>query len=201
MTTFLLVRHAAHAVVGQELSGQRPGVQLSAEGQRQAQALAAELAAVPLQALYSSPLERTMATAELIAAAHNLPVNVEPDIAEINFGTWTGRTFTELSADPQWTYWNTVRSLAVPPEGEPMVAVQQRALTALLRLHTLHPEQHIAIVSHCDVIRAILAYCLMLPLDALLRFSVMPASVSTVRFFPQAAPHVLQINHLPQLVV
>ena len=68
MTAFALIRHASHALLGQRIVGRRPGVQLSAGGLREAEALARRLEGWPIRALYSSPLERARATRRCVAS-------------------------------------------------------------------------------------------------------------------------------------
>ncbi|HVE54500.1 MAG TPA: histidine phosphatase family protein [Ramlibacter sp.] len=178
MTTFLLVRHAAHDWLGRGFAGRLPGVSLNAEGQRQAAALVDRLAAFPLDAIHSSPQQRTRETAEPIAAARGLPVRVEPGVDEIDFGAWTGRTFDEVRGDPAWTPWVERRGSARPPGGERFADVPRRAMEALQRLAQGHPQGHVLVVSHADVLKAVVAQVLGFPLDRLEQFDIAPASLT-----------------------
>jgi broad specificity phosphatase PhoE len=181
VTTFLLVRHAAHDWLGRGIAGRLPGVGLNGEGREQAQALVWRLAAVPMQAIYSSPQQRTRETAQPLAAHLGLEVGIDAAFDEIDFGDWTGRTFAELQAQPQaWQHWVDRRGSAQPPGGEPFAKVPQRALAGLERLRQAHPEGQVLVVSHGDVIKAALANCLGMSLDGLERFEIAPASISIV---------------------
>ena len=175
-----LVRHAAHGLLGRVLAGRRPGVHLSPEGRDQAERLAARLAREPLAIVQTSPLERARETAEPIAARLGLVPEVQPALNEIDFGAWTGLGFDTLGDDPEWRRWNAVRGLARPPGGETMLAVQARMRDHIEGLRLAHPDGHVALVSHCDVIRATLLLYLGLSVDAYDRIAVDPASVSTV---------------------
>lgn len=178
-TTVLLIRHAAHGHLGAVLSGRSPGIPLSDIGREQAASLAASLAGVPLVRLLTSPVQRARETAQAIAVSHrNLAAEVGPGFDEIDFGEWTGRGFAELENDPAWRRWNSERALARPPGGESMAEAQRRAWQALNAAAARHSGETIAIVSHCDIIRALVAQVLALPLDAVHRFDVDPASVS-----------------------
>lgn len=178
-TTVLLIRHAAHGHLGAVLSGRSPGIPLSDIGREQAASLAASLAGVPLVRLLTSPVQRARETAQAIAVSHpNLAAEVDPGFDEIDFGEWTGRGFAELENDPAWRRWNSERALARPPGGESMAEAQRRAWQALNAAAARHSGETIAIVSHCDIIRALVAQVLALPLDAVHRFDVDPASVS-----------------------
>ena len=95
-------------------------------------------------------------------------------------GTWTKKTFAELDPDPAWQEWNARRSEASAPKGESMVQVQQRIVGALDRLTGEHEGEHVAIISHGDVIKSALMHDLGAPLDRIHQLEVSPASVSIV---------------------
>jgi len=176
--TVLLIRHAAHGHLGHTLSGRTPGVPLSAEGRAQASALAERLAATPLAAVLTSPVDRARATAAALAAPHGLAPEVAAGLEEIDFGAWTGARFADLAGDPAWDAWNTQRSTARPPGGEPMAAAQVRAWSCVEAAAARFPDATVALVSHADVIKAAVARVLGLSLDRLLFFDIDPASVT-----------------------
>lgn len=176
--TILLIRHAAHVELGRTLSGRRRDVALSGEGLEQAEIVADLLAVEPLAAVYSSPRERAWYTARTIAEPHELDVAISDDLDEVDFGDWTGLDFNDLEGDPAWNAWNEARGAARPPNGESMAEAVSRAAAALEAIAAGHPGAAVACVSHCDVIRGVLAHYLGLPLDNLLRFDIDPASVS-----------------------
>jgi broad specificity phosphatase PhoE len=195
MTTFALIRHASHALLGHAIVGRLPGVQLSPRGLREAEALACRLEGWPIQALYSSPLERARATAAAIADRLRLEVQLADDLNEIDYGRWTNRTLADLREMPEWRRFNLFRSGSRVPGGEKVVEVQQRMLQLIERLCFAHPEQTVALVSHGDPIKATLAYYLGVPLDLFGRIELSPASLSIVRVEPHG-PEVLLINGL-----
>jgi probable phosphomutase (TIGR03848 family) len=180
VTTLFLVRHAAHDLVGKALCGRMPGVRLGEEGRVQAERLAARLSRETVAAVQASPLERARETAEPIARHLGLGVEVAEAVNEIDFGTWTGKPFDEVRDDPRWTLWNSARSVTRAPGGETMLEVQARTLAHMETLRARFADQSVVIVSHADVIKAALAYCLGLSLDGLHRFDIAPASLSTV---------------------
>lgn len=195
MAIFLLIRHGANDTIKSSiLAGRSPGVHLNDQGRRQAQALAAYLSPLNLAAVYSSPLERTMETAEPVARAQGKTVKILPALNEVDFGRWTGRSFDSLAGDPQWNAFNLSRSGTRIPGGEIGLEVQLRMIGALEELREKHEQGLIALVSHGDPIRSAVAHCLGLPLDAILRIEVSPASVSAVDFTYWHAPRVLCIN-------
>jgi broad specificity phosphatase PhoE len=175
-TTLFLLRHAAHDNVGGFLAGRLPGVHLGEAGRAQAERMSRE----QIVAIHSSPRERTQETAAAVAAACAIQrICVDPELDEVDFGTdWAGKDFETLEEDPRWRQWNTVRSLARTPGGERMLDVQSRAMSLIERLTAQHAGAALALVSHSEIIKAIVTYVLGLPVDAWNRFDVGPASIS-----------------------
>lgn len=174
-----LVRHARHADYGQVLSG-RSDIRLAPEGEREADRLAGWLARRGLTHLQASPRPRARQTAEAIGRACGLPVEIAPALEEIDFGSWTGRSFAELGPDPDWQFWNAQRSQARPPGGESQAEAVARADAHIQALAVAHPDAVVALVTHADVIRGLVAHHLGLGVDGLLRFDADAASVSTL---------------------
>ena len=183
--TLHLVRHAAHGLLGRVLAGRMPGIGLSGEGRAQAAALADALAARPIRAVLSSPVQRAQETAAPIAARLGLPVLTDPGLDEIDFGAWAGAAFDDLDGQPTWDAWNRFRSFAPTPGGETMAAAQARALAAVARAAAGGGEA--VLVSHSDVLKAVLAHFLATPLDLLHRIELAPASRSVLVLFDGGA--------------
>jgi broad specificity phosphatase PhoE len=175
----LLIRHALVDACGTFLAGRMPGVHLNKDGQRQAAQLAATCAGLALSAIYTSPLERALQTAAAIGG-DRIPVSIEDEMNEVDFGDWTGMTFDELNRRDEWVAFNRSRSASAIPGGEWMVDVQFRACRALTRLHQAHRNEHVAIVSHGDVLRALVASVLGSPLDRIDQFAIDPASITVL---------------------
>ncbi len=180
MTTFFLIRHAACGGLGQKLWGRTPGICLNEKGEMQAQHLAERFKNIKLDALYSSPLERALQTADVVARNMKLEVRKSAAANEINFGEWTGKTFDELSNDGQWRRFNSHRSMTKIPGGESFLEVQNRIVKEIEELAAQHGKGQVAIVSHADVIRAAVAYFAATPIDMILRFEISPCSVSVL---------------------
>jgi ribonuclease H / adenosylcobalamin/alpha-ribazole phosphatase len=178
--TLFLVRHAAHVELGKVLSGRRNDVALSSDGLDQAAIVADLLGTVPIAAVYSSPRERAWYTARDIAEPHDLEVQVVDGLDEVDFGDWTGRFFSDLEGDDDWQRWNEARGSARCPGGESMGEAVERAASALDTIASGHDGQTVVAVTHCDIIRGVLARHLGMPLDNLLRFDIDPASISTL---------------------
>jgi probable phosphoglycerate mutase len=192
MTTFALIRHASHDLLGHTIVGRAP-VGLGHGGIRQAEALAERFDRSPFQALYSSPLERARATAAPLASRLGLEVQIAAELNEVDFGAWTNRTLADLHDLEEWRRFNLFRSGSRIPDGESMIEVQARMLRLLERLGAAHPDQALGLISHGDVIKATLAYFLGVPLDLFARIEISPASVSIVRI-ERYGPEVLLVN-------
>jgi probable phosphomutase (TIGR03848 family) len=196
MTTYLLIRHALCDPVGHVIAGRTPGVSLNAAGRRQAEALGSRLAELPIEAIYSSPLERAIQTAEPIARQKGLAVTQLPGLNEIDFGNWTGRALADLEAVIEWQRFNTYRSGSRIPGGETILEVLSRTLQEMEQLQRIHgPRSLVAVVSHADVLRAMIAYLMGMPLDHMLRLELAPASVSIVEL-QSYGPRLLLLNSL-----
>jgi broad specificity phosphatase PhoE len=192
-TTILLIRHGLTDAVGRTIAGSAAGWPLNAAGHRQAADVAARLAELPLAAVVASPLERTRQTAEPIAGAHRLTVEDDPAFVEFDFGRWQGRTFASLDPDDEWQRFNAIRSVTPAPGGESMLDVQRRAIAGLVRLRDRFADRTVAVVSHGDVIRAMVMYVLGIPLDFVHRMEIGPARVSVVQF-TRGGVNVRQVN-------
>jgi broad specificity phosphatase PhoE len=153
---------------------------LDEHGRRQSQVLAERLARLPVAAIYSSPLERTVETAEPIAKLLGREVVTREELLEIEFGDWTDKGFGELDPLPEFRRFNEFRSCARVPGGEFMLQAQLRMVLGLDALRRLHPDECVAVVSHGDMIRAAIAYYAGIPLDLFQRLEVSPASISTI---------------------
>jgi broad specificity phosphatase PhoE len=190
-TIALLVRHGHTDVIGRRLVGRLPGIPLSETGQTQVERLRRSVAA-PLAAIYSSPLERALATARPLAAARNLEAQIREDLNEVDFGQWTGMTFDELSDVPEWREFNRNRLTAAVPGGERACDVQSRILAALDHLRLKHEGQMFAVVSHADVIRAAVLHYAGISLQLFHTIEIDTASVTAVEL--AATPRLLFVN-------
>lgn len=182
MTQILLIRHAVNDFVKTgKLAGWTPNVHLNDEGKAQAEALGKRLADAPITQLYSSPLERTMETAEAVRLHHpHLTIQQNVEVGEVRYGDWEGKEISALQKRKMWHVVQEYPSRAYFPNGETMRGVQTRAVNEIERLAALHPRELIAVVSHADLIKMVLAHFLGMHLDAFQRIVVSPASISTL---------------------
>ncbi|ONI86756.1 phosphoglycerate mutase [Saccharothrix sp. ALI-22-I] len=199
MATVILLRHARSTANGSGvLAGRQTGVRLSDRGEDQAKALVDRLSGIPLSDVVTSPLERCRQTLEPLLAERGIDPSVEPDLAEVDYGQWTGRAINDLLKEPLWTVVQQHPSAAVFPDGEGLAAVQARAVAAVrahdARITAEHGPRAVWLVcSHGDVIKALLADALGVHLDGFQRIVVDPASVSVVQY-TETRPFVLRVN-------
>lgn len=193
MTTIIFVRHAVTSHTGHRLSGRLPGIHLSEEGRSQAEAVAAGLENVPFDAVYSSPIDRTMETARAIAARQGLRVRPRQGLSEVDFGKWTNKTFKVLVRNKLWPVIQRWPSGVRFPEGESFLEVHQRAVGEVEKLRAKHPKQTICCVSHADVLKLIVAHYLGMHMDLFQRLDIGPASV-TVIAVGSMGPRVVTVN-------
>lgn len=188
MTTVLLVRHGrTKANADGILAGHMPGVKLDSQGRKQAAELAERLSEVRIPRIISSPLERTVATADAIAAFQRRAVirDVDDRFVECKYGDWTGKKLGDLAKEPMWSVVQAHPSAAVFPgnDGESMRDMQHRAVEGIRKWNeTVGADGLYVVVSHGDVIKAILADALGMHLDAFQRIRVDPASLSIVQY-------------------
>lgn len=192
MARLLLIRHAPTPETGRRLTGRLPGVSLGPEGEEVARTTAGLLAGVKLSAVYTSPITRTAETAAILAGPHGLTPIVEDGVQEVDFGAWQGRSLAQLRRLKLWRQVQMVPSQVRFPGGESFPEMQTRAVEACNRLAT--GKKTIAIVSHSDVIKAILAHYLGQPLDMFQRIIIQPASISIVHLGAEGFPMVETVN-------
>lgn len=193
----MLLRHGrTTANADGVLAGWTPGVELDDLGWDQARAVARRLHEVRFGAVVTSPLERCRQTADAVAQRKrtDLPIHTDLDFAEARYGDWTGRPLAELAREPLWEAVQQHPSGVTFPGGESMAAVANRAVAAIRRWNRrMGDSATYVVVSHGDVIKAILADALGMHLDLFQRLQIDPCSVSVIRY-TAGRPFVARVN-------
>ena len=189
----LLVRHAVTDATGTRLVGWTPGVHLSELGREQAETISDRLEGIPLAAIYSSPLERCRETAAPLAAARSRRVALLEGLGEVRYGSWTNRSLRQLARTTLWARVQQVPSGVRFPGGESFVEAQARAVGELDAITERHRAGAVALFSHADIIKLLLAHLAGAPIDAFQRLVVHPASISAANV-GDGAPRVLRMN-------
>ncbi|WP_028935839.1 histidine phosphatase family protein [Pseudonocardia spinosispora] len=199
MTTLILLRHGrSTANTTGVLAGRTPGVQLDDTGKGQAWALAQRLKPVPLSAVVSSPMERCQQTVAPLLGGRELSVQVDEQLAEVDYGDWTGREIKTLLKEPLWRVVQQHPSAAVFPGGEGLATMSARAVAAIRAHDARIAEEHgphavWLACSHGDVIKAVIADALGVHLDGFQRIVVDPCSISVVHY-TETRPFVGRVN-------
>ena len=199
MPLLLLIRHGENDFVKTgRMAGRLPGVHLNERGQKQAQALGEALKDVPIKAVYSSPLERAMETADPIASARKLQIIQEPDVMEADIGKWQGKSLKVLRLTKVWKIVQNSPSRFRFPDGESFPEMQTRISNALERMIIKHnkPQDIIVVVFHADPIKIAVSHFLGLPLDHFQRLSCDTGSLTALHVNEMGA-NLIKLNQRP----
>lgn len=160
-----------------------------------AEATASRLSDLRLKAVYSSPIERTWETAQIVAEPHGLTPVEEPGVVEVDYGDWSGRTLKSLYRLKAWRTVQMTPSRMTFPNGENIADAQRRAVAACERRAADHAKNDtIVLVSHSDVIKAIVSHYLGQSLDQFQRIVISPTSVTVVDVPKTGIPAVVGVN-------
>lgn len=198
MPIILLVRHAENDFTRKgKLAGRLPSVHLNQRGHEQANALSKLLAELPLKAVYSSPLERALETAEPIARAHRLEIIVHEGLIELDYGEWQGKSLKALRRLKSWQTVQFTPSLMQFPQGERIIAAQFRIVHTIHEIADKHSEgEWIVCVSHADPIKLAVSHFLGMPLDTYQRLNISLASMTLLSLDHQNG-RLLALNYSP----
>ncbi len=160
MTTRLyLVRHGATQLTAEDRFSGAANIFLSEEGRAQAERLAHRLADDHISAIYTSPLDRTLETAEILAQPHGLTPMQNGDLREISHGHWEGMSRKDVEAQfpDEYSAWESDPFTFAPDGGESGISVLARALPVIRQIIVNHTNKNIVVVSHKATIRLILS--------------------------------------------
>ena len=195
MSLVVLVRHAhSQANAAGILSGRRPNIALSEKGRTQAQELATRLGELKVKELRVSPLQRCIETIDPWVSTKSRIRRIEDHgITEVDYGKWSGRTLRSLSREKLWKIVQENPSRVFFPDGEGMANMQARAIESMHLALSSTGTGAVVMVSHGDVIKALVAANLGMRLDDFQRIIIDPASV-TVFDFSSKTPRLLLLN-------
>ncbi|MBI2872390.1 MAG: histidine phosphatase family protein [Chloroflexi bacterium] len=163
MVRLLLVRHGQTEWNVQGRT--QGGGQLTPKGRRDVEALALRLQRERVAAIYASPSARTRKTAEVLAQALNVEVNIREGLLDLDYGQWSGSTFEAAreSAPDLFRQWEEAPHTVRFPGGESLSDLRQRVMAVIQEVLERHPEETVAIVTHDSPIRTVV--CSVLGLD------------------------------------
>jgi probable phosphomutase (TIGR03848 family) len=182
MPTLLLIRHGENDYLKKgRMAGRLPDIHLNKHGREQSTALAESLKAFPIRAIYSSPLERAVETAEPLSQALGLPVQLCPGLLDTDVGEWQGLQLKKLRKLPLWKQVQRQPSQVRFPGGESFLELQERLVKEIDAIRLAHkPKDMLAVFFHADPIKLVLAHYLGLPLDNFQKLGVAAGSVSVL---------------------
>lgn len=180
------------------LIGRLPGISLNDEGRRQAAAAADRISPLPVAAVFSSPLERTIETASPLADAKGLPITPKLGLLEVDYGEWAGQEYKVLRKTDLWKLVQQRPAGARFPGGESVRDAQSRIVTAIEEIRALHPDAVVAAYSHADLIRLAVAYFAGIHLDLYQRTAVSAGSITALHL-GDGAPALLRLNDVGTL--
>lgn len=193
-TTLILIRHGETPYNRNRRYQGHRDTSLTKKGKRQTREIALRLRDEPLDAIYSSDLKRTRYMAEIINSYHSLKVNILPELREIDFGDWEGKTYNEIQRE--WkgllSGWEKEPSKIKIPKGESIKDLAGRVRFAIKKIISNHPDQRIAIITHGGPIRIILMDALDLRLDDWWKTITSNGGISIVEYQSEKAKVLLQ---------
>jgi broad specificity phosphatase PhoE/predicted O-methyltransferase YrrM len=200
MTRIFLCRHGETEFSRDDRYYYLENSPLTNEGRQQTTNLAARLRHERVTGVFTSPFERAISTAEIIAEQHDLPLDILPNLAEWDPGDWSGLTRIEVrSRFPQeYELWTSDPAAHGPPGGESCYAVAARATPAFLALAELHVNETIVVVGHNTLNRVILAHALGIPIsDCRERVVQLPGALNQLHYDSTIGWQIDLLNHLP----
>lgn len=198
MPIILLICHGENDFVKTgRMAGRTPGVHLNERGQQQAQELAEALMKAPIKAIYSSPMERAIETAEPLAAKLGQEIIIRPSLIEANIGDWTGLEIKVTRKLPEWKIVQNAPSRFRFPGGELFIEIQTRLVSDMELIVQEHKDdQMVACFLHADPIKLIVAYYMGMPLDHFQRLGCDTASAAVLMLGGSGAG-LLKLNQRP----
>ena len=202
-TTLLLLRHGETAYsVDKRFSGVRSDPELTTRGQDQVARAGRALAAYgDIAAVVTSPLRRCRQTADAVVdALPGIPVRIDDDLRECDFGAWEGHTFAEVQQGwpVELAAWLDSTSVA-PPEGEAFEAVARRVRRARDRVVQEYPARTVVLVTHVTPVKTVVRLALEAPPHAVFRMELAPASLSEVSYFADGETSLRRFNDTAHL--
>ncbi len=196
-TRIYLVRHGATDLTAEDRFAGSSDVPLSDAGRRQVASLAERLRGEDLDAIYASPLQRTVETARILGVPHGLEPIAEPGLREIDYGHWEGlrRSEVESAFRDEYAIWQEDPFVIAPAGGESGVNVLNRALPVVRRIVERHRHRTVVVVSHKGTNRLLIGSLLGFDMRGYRdRLDQSPAALSILDFMSEVRPRLCLFN-------
>ena len=195
MSTLLLIRHGETPyTVNGKMAGRLPGVPLNEKGRKQAEAVGEALKHAPIKFIYSSPMERALETGSFLARNLGLEIQIAQGINETDIGEWTGRSVKQCARTKLWDVVVNRPGELVFPGGESFAGIQARCVAEVEAIAARHPEDLVAVFSHADPIKLVVAHFLNMPINSFQRLGADNCSVCVIHFGKEGRVSVPKIN-------
>ena len=203
-----LIRHGETQWNLEERVQGKTDVPLNESGLRQAEYLREAVKDIPFDTIYASPLVRAYSTAEVVAESHGLPITVLPDLAEVGFGKWEGKTIPEIiSRDPgKFERWKEAPTVELPEEGESHESIHERVERVVRRITEGKPGPYgaCAVISHGGIQVYLVEYLLRKEKEKR-KIRMKNASITLVEYNPESGEGKLvfmnDTSHLPEELI
>ena len=196
MVKVILVRHGeTDWNLSRRIQGGNSDTPLNQRGRHQAEGLALRLKQEKIQAIYSSPLQRARDTAQAIANYHELTVEIEPSLREIEVGELEGVSIAEVGKHLSELLVKHKQGEELPriPGGESVVEVQQRVWSTIQRLVNKYHEGVVVVVAHYFTVLTAICAVLNLPLAEIDKLRLSSSGISIINFDGQT-PRLMLFN-------
>lgn len=193
-TTLILIRHGETPYNRNRRYQGHRDTPLTKKGKRQAKEVAIRLRNESLDAIYSSDLKRTRYTAKVINGCHSLKINILPQLREIDFGDWEGKTHDEIQREWRGLLdeWEKKPSEIKIPGGESIQELAKRTRTTIKKIISAHPNQKVTVITHGGPIRIILMDALGLGTDDWWKTITSNGGISIIEYQSKKAKVLLQ---------
>jgi len=198
-TKVLLVRHGETEWSKDDRFTGVSDIPLTDIGREHAQALARRLSRFSSQitAVFSSPMKRSIETAQIIANQIDLSVQIVSELRELNYGAWEGLRREEILTQffEEYTIWASDPAIHSPPQGETGQALIKRVLPSIERLITNYAGETIVIVAHKTVNRLLICSLLGISLKSY-RYAIVQdtACLNVLGFTPDNFVSLIKLN-------
>ncbi|MBB4301050.1 putative phosphoglycerate mutase [Rhodobium orientis] len=196
-TRIFLVRHGATTLTAEDRFAGSSDVHLSDEGRQQVARLAERLSGHDLDAVYASPMHRTIETATILAEPHGLAPIVEQGLREIDYGHWEEKSRSEVERNfaEEYAIWQEDPFTIAPKGGESGVNVLNRALPVVRRIVEAHRHRNVLVVSHKGTNRLVISSLLGFDVRGYRdRLDQSPAALSILDFMTDSRARLRLLN-------
>lgn len=197
MLRLFLVRHGESIWNEEERIQGQQDIPLSDSGRKQALALGERLKGESIVACFSSPLMRSLETAKLIlsASGNHLPIIELPELMERNFGSWEGKSISEVKSQcaEEFALWVSAHYMPAPPSGESVDELLTRVEQGLKQIFSFISEGSVLVVGHSGSVKAAICVLFNLPPSSFARLKVDNSSLTVVEI-KDGKPTLVQFN-------